>query len=303
MSCEESIGWASVSIQPYFDTESGAHLKKPETLGRPGRVSSGFMYRRKGEWFLVCSWKGLTGIDPYTINSLPNWPTVTALDHYTPPSGYMISFFRKDIATKSVNLGERVQVFFTTNLDERLSSWFVHPKHRQGTDVAVIPLETIEQDAPEALTLAANEIAMSAMSVQLADDIYIVGFPFGTHLHPVWKRATVAQDPQLMTELAQPPYYLIDTGTYEGLWGAPVYRYSNFRYRTEDGKVLQISQGSVAKLIGVFTGEFPVQKPGSNSKIGIVRPIELVNETIDAKSLHAWKELSPFAFVSGLDFN
>ena len=94
--------------------------------------------------------------------------------------------------------------------------WFQHPREGRIIDVAALKVELPSKFKK----LEINQYKFTDMRVEIAQDVFILGFPIGIAGRkelPVWKRGSIASEPG-----GNYPRILIDTATRKGMSGAPV---------------------------------------------------------------------------------
>ena len=69
--------------------------------------------------------------------------------------------------------------------------------------------------------LPVNELAPGRIAIMIGMDVFILGYPFGSGppAFPVWKRGSIASEPDLVKTTNG--YYLIDTASRPGMSGSP----------------------------------------------------------------------------------
>jgi len=90
----------------------------------------------------------------------------------------------------------------------------VHPTKKRAVDVVAIRLTGPAIAAIDPRPI--NTMPSKDMVVEIGADVFILGYPFGrgeTAL-PIWKRGSVASEPQLVP--ASTPYFHIDTASPTG---------------------------------------------------------------------------------------
>jgi hypothetical protein len=112
-------------------------------------------------------------------------------------------------------------------------------------------------------------------------DVFILGYPFGADPpgFPVWKRGSVASEPDLTRIGAG--YMLVDTASRPGMSGAPVIRRSWGAHITETG-IFPLSSTHATNLIGIYSGRLYTKEP-TDAQIGMVWPVEDIEEVIIGK--------------------
>ena len=108
----------------------------------------------------------------------------------------------------------------------------LHPGRR--VDIAVLPIPF----KPEELIISfypLNILANAALRIEIGMEVFILGYPFKIEppAYPVWKRGSVASEPQLAPLTTD--YMLVDTASRPGMSGAPVIRRSWTNHMVEPG--------------------------------------------------------------------
>ncbi len=138
--------------------------------------------------------------------------------------------------------------------------WLCHPKHRSDVDVVAIPLPVEPDDKPIFRAIAINCMkSIPDLELAVATSVFVLGHPLGigsktaTKL-PIWKRASVASEPDLLWEGR--PCFLIDTATRKGMSGAPVIAWHRgLGYPRQGGQLggLTISGG---RFLGTYSSRW-----------------------------------------------
>ena len=74
--------------------------------------------------------------------------------------------------------------------------WWIHPQHGNKVDVVALPVA-----APaNAEMYPINGMSSDSLLLQIGMDVYILGYPYGLGMVglPVWKRASIATEPDLV---------------------------------------------------------------------------------------------------------
>jgi hypothetical protein len=124
-----------------------------------------------------------------------------------------------------------------------------------------------------------NVLANAALRIQIGMEVFILGYPFAIELpaYPVWKRGSVASEPDL-TRLTGRNYMLVDTASRPGMSGAPVIRRSWTNHMVEPG-VVALVDTPLNKFIGVYSGRVPTDHP-HEAQIGLVWDGSFIDEII-----------------------
>ncbi|HET6379206.1 MAG TPA: trypsin-like peptidase domain-containing protein [Methylocella sp.] len=234
----------------------------------PLSTGTGFIWRAKGEVFLITNWHNVTGINPRTG------------EHPSPyagePDRVLVLF---DLAGSP--LGTRGLFSFPLHDENGVPLWLEHPEMARNVDVAALPLP-LNRDAE---LYPINEMQKSPMLefpmlVSVGVDAFILGYPFNIKVStlPIWKRASIASEPGVAVD-GKPCFY-VDTASRPGMSGSPVILRSWGGSQIDDGG-LMIAPGPVTRLIGVYSGRIGAEDE-LQAQLGIVWRIEAVDEIITA---------------------
>jgi hypothetical protein len=148
---------------------------------------------------------------------------------------------------------------------------------KQSVDVAVLPIPFKPKDLIIAL-YPLNVLANAALRIEIGMEVFILGYPFKIEpsAYPVWKRGSIASEPQLARLTTD--YMLVDTASRPGMSGAPVIRRSWSNHMVEPS-VVALVDTPLNKFIGVYSGRVPTDHP-HEAQIGLVWDGSLINEII-----------------------
>jgi hypothetical protein len=151
----------------------------------------------------------------------------------------------------------------------------VHPGRR--ADIAVLPIPF----RPKELVIALyplNVLANAKLRIEVGMEVFILGYPFEIKppAYPVWKRGSIASEPQLARLTTD--YMLVDTASRPGMSGAPVIRRSWTNHMVEPG-VVAVMDTPLNRFIGVYSGRIPTDHP-HEAQIGLVWDASLIDETV-----------------------
>jgi hypothetical protein len=151
--------------------------------------------------------------------------------------------------------------------------WLWHAVHGRRVDVVALPVHL-----PEGWGIPINKLSKEALSVQIGMDVFVLGYPFGapTPSLPVWKRGSIASEPQLV-RLAD-LFHLVDTASRPGMSGAPVVLRSYGARLTESGTSIKTEPGT--RFFGVYSGRLKTND-AEDAQLGRVWPESLIAEIID----------------------
>jgi hypothetical protein len=231
---------------------------------------TGFVVSHKGEMYLVTNGHIVTGRHRVTDKYLG----LPALPH----------FLKATFPISGVPLGESDPALIGTRTEtiplydeEDQALWLVHPQAGRHIDVVAIPLAGLPERGPNPVqtALLPYQIAHSlpASDLEPADDISVVGFPFGLSAgakSAIWVRGTVASEPWVGFE--GDPCFLIDARTREGQSGSPCIIPWSSEEETADADEFPW------RLVGIYSG-----RTDSASDLGRVWPVSVLSTIIDAR--------------------
>ncbi len=251
--------------------------------------ATGFIYERNNEIFLITNWHVVTLKHPQNLtnldakrNGIPD-----RIEAQLPPVANR----------KSESLGvalHREPMFYPLYSDAdnpampdhpKVSQWYVHPDYRHKVDVVAIPLNIPIAEAPLISAMAINNIeGIPDLEVAVSTSVFILGHPLGIGSNgprplPVWKRGSVASEPDLPWDGL--PCMLIDSATREGMSGAPVIVYHRGLGYPKAGGQLGGAKIAGGRFVGVYSSRLAGNM--FDAQIGQVWNAKLVAEIIDAK--------------------
>ncbi len=234
-------------------------------------LGTGFFYSEDGSFYLVTNWHNVTGRNPTDFKPIDKSGGI--------PNRIILSLNKKD------QLGAWVEVAIPlySDLENKHALWFVHPKWGQNVDIAIIPFAV----PAEATIYPVNskEVSKSPdMRISIAQDVFVLGYPRGLSgggLFPIWKRATIATEPDVNVD--DLPKMLIDTATREGMSGAPVFAKSDGMYRDSKGNSV-LSPGGGICFVGIYSGR-NIGQTEIEAQLGLVWKIYAIKEIIKAKQI------------------
>lgn len=131
--------------------------------------------------------------------------------------------------------------------------WYEHPKYRSSVDVIALKVAPV---GPRLRWHDPTEIDRSGVSIPIASDVSVVGFPFGLTAGgklAIWSRGAIASEPA--ADFDNLPLLLIDSRTRQGQSGSPVIYWTDGRpLRGKDGSVSLVGGPPQAILVGVYSG-------------------------------------------------
>lgn len=248
-----------INVHPFSLTTTRLSLFRDEI---ELAIGSGFLWRFRERLCVVTAWHNLTGTHPTTRQSLsktgarPNRVVATLLS----PSIEKVFSYSYDLYDADGN-----------------PTWVVHPLGSQEIDIAVFPVNNLDDAIG---SKPANEIEEARMSLGAGSDLFILGYPRNLDRLglPIWKRASLAMDPDAILDEPNHRHYLVDSATREGLSGGLVISMGYGMYPLPGGGM---SMGNGAtKIVGIYSGRISSEDEMS-AQIGIVWPIKYVYQLLD----------------------
>jgi hypothetical protein len=222
---------------------------------------TGFIWKRREQYYLVTNWHVLSMCDFFTQANLRK-------DAGRP------NILRTLFNIKTGSFGrQRWDINIRDHNDTPL--WLVHPSKR--VDVAVLPIP----DRPKELAIALypiNVLANARLRIEIGMEVFILGYPFEIKLpaYPVWKRGSIASEPELAPITTD--YMLVDTASRPGMSGAPVIRRSWTNHMIEPGFIATVDT-PINKFIGVYSGRLPTDY-SYEAQVGLVWSDYLIEEIV-----------------------
>ncbi|MBL8557946.1 MAG: hypothetical protein JNM47_04455 [Hyphomonadaceae bacterium] len=250
--------------------------------------ATGFLWHRAGDYFLVTNLHNVTGWDADRNVALsdqgwlPNEILVPLAFRERPGPDGRFAFARAAQGSALTNSAGEPR-------------WLVHPHYGSKVDVAVLLLGKLKPEdfvthvknphEWELATQPANECPeWMPFQENAGDDAYVIGFPFGMdggHEFPIWKRASIASEPDL--NLGGLPKLLIDTATRKGMSGSPVIVVRRGAIQQPDSDMWV---GQAPDLLGVYSGRLGDDPLGV--QLGVVWKKRVIDEIIDGGTLGRW---------------
>lgn len=235
-------------------------------------VATGFLWLYGEALFLITNWHNVSGLNPET-------------------GGFNGSF-----SPNTVTVGLKVivdgangrQAYTTANMtmalfgeDDR-PTWLEHPS-RHRVDCVALPLDRSslpERFAGKAINMIGFEPRYHST---VGDDCFVVGFPmglFGQAATPIWKRASVATEPD--GDQNGQPILLVDTATRQGMSGSPVIVRHDGIFMP-NGPTLKGDEtiGTVENFLGIYSGRLGDDPLGV--QLGRVWKAKVVDEIMAAQ--------------------
>lgn len=230
---------------------------------------TGWFWRQTDGIALVTAWHNLSGL---------HHTERTALSR----SGGMPDRVKFRYMTRKPKTFQEGEVPLYLDADRTRPRWFVHPECGSFFDLAYIGLNISGAE----VGCVNDSIGLFDGTARAGEDVFAVGFPQGIGtlgLFAVWKRGSIATDPDVM--VGGHPKFYIDIAGRGGLSGAPVYRAERGFVLEERGSGQQARLGEKLQLIGLYSGRAADQmsietRTGESSDLGFVWRAEVVSELL-----------------------
>jgi hypothetical protein len=267
MTTIDRLSLCTVPLEQYFkDAQHETRLSQ----------GTGFIWRvGKSYDYLVTNWHVLSGRDFFTGENLNK--------HGGRPPVLRAIFDMK------TGLFDRYRLEIGIRDKDDRPLWFVHPSRK--VDIAVIPIAVVRApiNDPNAFSLLypINELANAPVRIGVGMDVFILGYPFAIELpgYPVWKRGSIASEPELAavtsalgSAVKQTDYMLVDTASRPGMSGAPVIRRSWWNHDLQ-ASYSAVTGEPIDRFIGVYSGRAHTDGP-HEAQIGLVWNASLIEEII-----------------------
>lgn len=231
-------------------------------------LGTGFMWKVDGQIFLITNWHNVSGINPFTGKHLSNT--------LAEPNSIRVWWNTRG------QLGNKFAMNHPIRDGEGRPLWWIHPKHGRKVDVVALPISPSDQAEPYPINTMDN---FANLQVQVGVELFVLGYPFGIGPGglPIWKRASLASEPEL-AGASQDLHMLLDTASRPGMSGSPIIRRTWGTAPMADGGVAMIAGGSATKFVGVYSGRIQAQDP-LDAQLGIAWPAALVSEIVSGGRL------------------
>jgi hypothetical protein len=238
---------------------------------------SSFFWKADGRTFLVSNWHNFSGRNAET--GQPNSRTGGVPSHIT------FRAYRQD-GQPDVN-GDFPMTIASVQIPlyhDNLSGprWLEHPTFGGVVDVAAIDVSEAIKSVPLVIN-SANEIEDDAfLESYPSQDVFIIGYPLGLIADtpaPVWKRGTLATDPNV--NLDGLPKLYVDTATRQGMIARHIVVGSAVKRKdgTQTGPHLYARKDVV---LGIYSGRLGADQ--IEAQLGIVWKRQVIEETVVGNS-------------------
>lgn len=232
-----------------------------------------FFTRYNGNLFLITNWHVVSGKDADTKKLLDKYGAIpNSLKVYLPEEkdGQGLTFENNRFMTVSLydEEGEKI--------------WYELKKNERMIDVVAIPV--LDEIKEYYLPIEdAEEICNEHTMVEIASEIYIIGFPFGRigGVIPIWKKASVASEP--MVDIDDMPFYYADTATRAGMSGSPVVLFEKRGVFIRSGEK---ESRHWTKFVGIYSGRIGAyDNETGDAQLGRVWKTDIIKELIESHDI------------------
>ena len=161
--------------------------------------------------------------------------------------------------------------------------WIEHSELADKADVVALNLRWGD-DLSRYPYYLETELDRFNIEIGPAENVSVVGFPFGRSVQrfPIWATGFLAQDLSLITP--ETPTFLIDCRTRQGQSGSPVlaYRAGNYRKRTEGKVIVTMSPTPVWELLGIYSARI-----NRESDLGVVWHVSVIEDILAGSTAEA----------------
>ena len=195
--------------------------------------ATGFFWQNGSKNYLVTNWHNVTGKNNITGQHLSK---KTAAE---PNRVEFDTYIERD-----PNRRLRVSIDLYRNA---VPFWIEHPRFGKSVDVVCILLEGIEKNV-----VPINSHHLTNILKKIGSDVFIIGYPMGidTSGFPIWKRGSIASEPDLDADLL--PLVYVDSLTIKGLSGSPVLL-RQYQGELSDGFQV-LAGGQMNAIVGIYSG-------------------------------------------------
>ncbi len=250
---------------------------KPPTMTRLA-VGTSLIHKDEDQYYLITNRHNVTGRNQKTNKPLHSQcATPNALEIFLP--------------TDEKLFDNIFPYFLPLYSDDDKPLWLVHPEYKNKTDIAILKftagdLSTYNQFLERKPTIMAVDVlAKDSLYVKnenlfIGDELFVLGYPKGISgggILPIWKRATIATEPDL--QYGGLPCLLIDAITREGMSGSPVFKMGEDRIDLFKDKPQMSVFVQQSNFVGIYSGR--LEDSDIELQLGIVWKAYLIQQVIE----------------------
>lgn len=236
--------------------------------------ATAFFVIRGGTLFLITNWHVVSGRNSETDECLS--PTCAI------PNNLLVKLHKKSDFIEFEDF--EIRLFDDTGAP----LWREHPNHRKNVDVVAVPVSL----PPHLLAMDVEQFIEPMnddTKESIADDVFILGYPFGIlagDVFPIWKRATIASEPAV--EISGLPKMFVDTASKSGMSGSPVMLFQRrpvtLTRMSPDNLELREFTRHKMKLVGIYSGRIGADDTSMKAQLGIVWKGRVIDEIVGLAS-------------------
>lgn len=222
---------------------------------------TGFFWKGHSRLFAVTNWHNISGRNARTLKHLSKT--------LAEPNRATLIFYQK--ANEWAEQRE-LEIEWPSS---GKTNWIQHSLGRKVDVIALDITDAIPQSKSSITTI--NRGNDPDFLLQVAEEVYILGFPLGLHLKelPIWKRGTIATEPDLNYD--EDPMFLIDTASNKGMSGSPVISIKSSGPSRSGNMV--ISSRESTRFLGVYSGRI-APNGELDAQLGMVWKEHVIDEIV-----------------------
>ncbi|MFD2262960.1 serine protease [Lacibacterium aquatile] len=220
-----------------------------------------FFWISSGQTYLVTNWHNVTGVNPITGDNISS-------------TGGRPNKIKFDLFIKG-DLNRQITATMDLFVDD-VPSWLEHPIYGRKVDVVCLQLNIPKTTE----VFPINSLKKEDLQLRVGADVFVIGYPLGLGKLPIWKRASIATEPQLNVD--DKPLIYVDTATSSGMSGSPVIRRSEMGV-LENGDTL-LGGGPSFRFIGVYSGRLVSPAGSLEAQLGFVWKAQVIDEIINGQA-------------------
>lgn len=232
---------------------------------------TGFLWQHGKDRYLITNWHCVTGWHPIKdrpLNDMAFEPELLRVPIMFEGEA------REDVEGRKIIKRRGSTALVNLRQGER-ATWLEHPRFGRSVDVVAIRLGRLNDG--ELFSKPINAHEFDDLQVAVGDEAFVIGFPKhmqGGHGFPIWKRASIATEPDF--DLDRLPKLLIDTATRAGMSGSPVIAVHRGTHQKRGDTTLKFGSGQ--SFLGVYSSRIGDDELGV--QLGTVWKASVLDEII-----------------------